>query len=131
MGNNQGHKWMRVWQNAGKMEGLAQKVIKKIPKFNYQLKSQIDRASNSIIANFVEGYYSGSTLEYLRFVKYSKRSLGELLQHFQSCLSRNYINKEEFYELETLSWQTRYLIDRLIRSLKKKLSNPYYHLSHL
>lgn len=122
MSERQGHRWMRVWQNADRMEQAALKIIKKIPRYNFKLKSQIDRASNSVVANFVEGYYSGSTLEYLRFIKYSKRSLGELQQHFQSCLYRNYISKGEFDELNTLVWQTMYLIDRLIKSLNKKLS---------
>jgi four helix bundle protein len=121
-----GHKWMRVWQNADRLEQLTQKVIKKIPAFNFRLRSQIDRASNSIVANFVEGYYSGSTLEYLRFIKYGKRSLGELQQHFQSCLHRKYISGEEFNELNTLCWQTMYLFDRLIRSLNIKIDRPAY-----
>ena len=123
-GEMKGHKWMRVWQNADRIEQLALKMSKKIPRYNFRLKSQIDRASNSIIANFVEGYYSGSTLEYLlRFIKYGKRSLGELQQHFQSCLHRKYITNEEFNEMNTLCWQTMYLFDRLIRALNKKIGD--------
>jgi len=117
--NKKGHQWMRIWQNADRLEELTQKVIKLIPGNNHKLKGQLDRASNSITANFVEGYYSGSIPEYIRFLNYGKRSLGELHQHFRSCHIRSYITEVEFNALDTLSWQTIYLFDRLIRSLKK------------
>ena len=123
MKEERGHRWMRVWQNADRLEQVSLKIIAKIPRYNFKMKSQIDRASNSIVANFVEGYYSGSTLEYLRFPRYSKRSLGELQQHFQSCLYRKYISKTEFEELNTLSWRTMYLFDRLIKALNAKMNN--------
>ena len=118
-----GHMKMRVWQNADRLDCLIQTLVKKVPKFQYRLMQQIDRASNSVLANFVEGYYSCSTKEYIRFTRYSKRSLGELMEHLRCFLRRKYIDQSEYDEAITLCWQTMYLIDRLLNSLNKKLND--------
>jgi len=119
------HMRIRVWQNADQLDYVIQKLIKKVPRFQYRLVQQIDRASNSVLANFVEGYYSCSTKEYIRFTRYSKRSLGEVMEHLRGFFRRNYINQREYDETISLCWRTMYLIDRLLRSLEKKLkSNP-------
>lgn len=55
-----GHEKMIVWQNMDKLDVLVQKILKNIPRYEYKMKSQIDNASDSVSANFVEGYYSGS-----------------------------------------------------------------------
>ena len=116
-----GHMKMRVWQNADRLDFMIRDLVNKVPKHYYKLASQISRASNSIAANFVEGYYSGSLNEYLRFIYYSKRSLGELMEHLRNCLRRKFVSEVEFDQFNKLSWQTMYLIDRLIASLKKKV----------
>jgi len=120
-----GHMKMRIWQNADKLDSLIQKLVKKVPRFQYRLVQQIDRASNSVLANFVEGYYSCSTKEYIRFTRYSKRSLGEVMEHLKGFLRRQYISQSEYDLSITLCWRTMYLIDRLLTSLSKKLqTNP-------
>lgn len=81
-----GHERMVVWQNADRLDILVQKFLRKIPRYEFKLRSQIDGASDSIGANFVEGYYSGSLGEYLRFLRYSKRSLGELHERVRRVL---------------------------------------------
>jgi four helix bundle protein len=121
MNTPRGHMKMRVWQNSDQLDLMIKDLSNKIPKQNSNLISQISRASNSILANYVEGYYSGSLKEYVRFVYYSKRSLGELMEHIRFCLRREFISEVEFNELNGLSWRTMYLIDRLIASLKKKM----------
>jgi len=115
-----GHMKMRVWQNADKLDTVIYKLSKKIPRLQYKLVQQVTRASNSVVANFVEGYYSCSTKEYVRFTKYSKRSLGEVMEHLRGFKRRNYISEKEYHETITLCWQTMYLIDRLLKSLYKK-----------
>jgi len=71
-----GHEKTIVWQNMDRLDVIVQKILKRIPRFETKMRSQIDNASDSIGANFVEGYYSGSIREYLKFLRYSKRSLG-------------------------------------------------------
>jgi four helix bundle protein len=45
---------------------------------NYALKDQMTRAAISIHSNIAEGCERDSTLEYIRFLRYSKGSCGEL-----------------------------------------------------
>lgn len=119
MGNH-GHRKMRVWQNADRLDTMVQNILKKIPKAEFKLRSQIDDASDYIGANFVEGYYSGSVPEYLRFLRYSKRSLAELEERVRRVYRKNLITVEELNEFIDLSIKTMYLFDRLIQSLEAK-----------
>ncbi len=84
------------------------------------MKSQIDNASDSVGANFVEGYYSGSLGEYLRFLHYSKRSLGELRERVRRVKRKGYIEDGAYGEFSDCAIRTMYLLDRLIQSLKNK-----------
>lgn len=118
--NRYGHRQMRVWQNADKLDVLVQKVLVKIPKHEFKMRSQIDSASDSIGANFVEGYYSGALGEYIRFLRYSKRSLGELQERVRRVLRKGYITSAEYNEFDDLAIKTMFLFDRLIRSLEIK-----------
>lgn len=120
MDKEYGHKKMKVWQNADKLDVLVQNVLKKIPRNEYRLREQIDSASGSVTANFVEGYYSGSLLEYIRFTRYSKRSCGELNEHIRRVNRKGYIQDSEYAVFDKLASQTMYLLNRLIYALENK-----------
>jgi four helix bundle protein len=111
---------MVVWQNIDKLDILVQKILKKIPRYEMKTRSQIDNASDSIGANFVEGYYSGSLREYLKFLRYSKRSLGELRERVRRVKRKGYIVNGLYDEFDDCAIKTMYLIDRLMRSLENK-----------
>jgi four helix bundle protein len=115
-----GHRQMRVWQNADRLDMMVQKILAKLPKHEFQMRAQIDTASDSIGANFVEGYYSGSLGEYIRFLRYGKRSLGELQERVRRVLRKGYITPVEYAEFDDLTIKTMFLFDRLIQSLEAK-----------
>ncbi|MBN2621554.1 four helix bundle protein [candidate division WOR-3 bacterium] len=115
-----GHEKMIVWQNMDKLDIIVQKILKKIPRFEVKMRSQIDNASDSVGANFVEGYYSGSIPEYLKFLRYSKRSLGELRERVRRVSRKGYILDGLYEEFTDLAIKTMYLIDRLRRSSENK-----------
>ncbi|UCD04948.1 MAG: four helix bundle protein [candidate division WOR-3 bacterium] len=115
-----GHEKMVVWQNIDRLDIMVQKILKYIPKNQYKMRSQIDSASDSIGANFVEGYYSGALGEYIRFLYYSKRSLGELKERVRRVRRKGYIEDDVYSDFDDLSIRTMYLLDRLIGSLKNK-----------
>lgn len=115
-----GHERMIVWQNMDRLDTLVQEILKTIPKYEFKTKSQIDNASDSIGANFVEGYYSGSLAEYLRFLHYSKRSLGELRERVRRVKRKGYVLDGMYEEFDDCAIRTMYLLDRLIQSLKDK-----------
>lgn len=101
-----GHEKMVVWQNMDKLDEIVQKILKGIPQREFKMKSQIDSASDSIGANFVEGYYSGS--------------LGELRERIRRVKRKGYITYDRYEEFNDCAIKTMYLIDRLIQSLKNK-----------
>jgi len=116
-----GHRKMIVWKNINEIEIVVQnKILKCIPKNQFNIISQIDRACDSVGANFIEGYYSGSIGEYIRFLKYSKRSLAELQGWAQRGFNKGYIPKDVFDCFDDLSIRTIYLLNRLINSLRLK-----------
>ena len=118
------HRWMKVWQNADQLDCVIQKLLQQIPRSEFELRRQIDSASDSVGANFVEGYYSGSLAEYIRFNKYSKRSLGELRERVRRSVRKGYVTNSQFDEFEDLAIRTMYLLDRLIAALQKKSVAP-------
>lgn len=98
-----GHEKMIVWQNIDRLDILVQKILKYIPKHEFKMRSQIDNASDSVGANFVEGYYSGSLAEYIRFLYYSKRSLGELRERVRRVKRKGFITYGIYDEFDNNS----------------------------
>ena len=127
----QGHQKMIIWQNIDKLDIVVQNILRSIPKREFKMRSQIDNASDSIGANFVEGYYSGSLAEYIRFNRYGKRSLGELRERVRRTVRKGYTSETQFEEFEDWAIKTMYLFDRLIRSLENKLTENGKQQSHL
>jgi len=115
-----GHQKMKVWQNVDCLDEQVQLLLEKIPRFEYKIRSQIDSASDSVGANFVEGYYSGSVSEYIRFCRYGKRSLGELQERVRRALRKGYFSETELMGFNDLSIKTMFMFDRLIRALEIK-----------
>ncbi len=116
-----GHKKMIIWHNIEIIsETVFEKIVPVIPGKKFALRDQIERATTSIGANFIEGYYSGSTKEFTRFLGYSRRSLAELEFWISHCNKRKYIGGSVFDNLNDTLIKTGYLIDRLIFSLRKK-----------
>ena len=116
-----GHRKMIVWQNLDKIEYIIhRKILINIPKNCFQLRDQIDRAVSSCCANFIEGYYSGSIKEYVRFLKYSKRSLAELQYWVRNVYFRGFISESLHFEIDDLIIKSIYLLNRLIASLIEK-----------
>jgi len=89
---NYGHRRMVIWKNLDEIEDIMQtKILRGLPKNQFNLIDQIDRARSSSVANFIEGYYSGSLKEYIRFLKYSKRSLAELQDWIRRAFCKNFM----------------------------------------
>ena len=77
---------------------------------DYDLRSQIRRASISIMANIAEGFGRRSDKEFANFLNISHASACEVQSHLYVALDLNYINQENFNNLYTsLSEITRML----------------------
>lgn len=119
----QNHEKMIAWQMADQLDIMTQEILKYIPKNEYKTRSQIDNASDSIGSNFVEGYYSGSLKEYIRFLRYSRRSCGELQERIRRTFRKRYITQQLYEKFHQHVIRTGYIFDRLIQSLELKVIN--------
>lgn len=99
---------------------------------DYSLKDQMERSSGSVMDNVAEGFDSGSNKEFVRFLRYSKRSCNELKSQLYRSLDRGYLSKSDFDEFYNLAEETRkkiggfvkYLSQHLDRSEGRKTGNP-------
>jgi four helix bundle protein len=88
---------IKAWQKA-------RDVDKKIFQFSsrsdfskdYDLKSQIRRASGSVMDNIAEGFGRGGNREFIQFLGISKGSANEVKSQLYRVLDREYITDDEF-----------------------------------
>ncbi|MCX6739692.1 MAG: four helix bundle protein [Candidatus Parcubacteria bacterium] len=116
------HEKLIAWQMADQLDKIVQEILKFIPKNEYKLRSQVDNASDSVGSNIVEGHYSGLLGELIRFLRYSRRSVGELQERVRRVLRKGYINEELFKKFNEVAIKTGYIIDRLIQSKEKEIA---------
>ena len=122
--NSYGHRKMIVWQKLDLIDKMVQsEILPNIPKTLFQLRDQTDRSCSSSVANFIEGYYSGSLKEYIRFLHYSKRSLAELQDWVRRSFHKGFLSNEKYLRFDDLSIITMFFLNRLITALKNKLSS--------
>lgn len=114
------HEKLIAWQMADKLDEIVQEIIKKLSKYEYKIISQIDSASDSVGSNIVEGYYSNSTAEFVRFLKYSKRSCAEVQERIRRLKRKKLIDDDLCDRCCEHCIKTGYIIDRLILSLENK-----------
>lgn len=73
-----GYIFLVAWSNASLLRYITKKFTDSLPKSLYRLKSQLDDACRSVVANIEEGYARQTTLEYINFLGYSRASLIEV-----------------------------------------------------
>lgn len=102
---------------------LTQKVYQLTRKGEFSkdfgLKNQIRDASGSSMHNIAEGFDAESNAEFIRFLRYAKRSCSEVQSELYVALDENYISSGEFDETYELARRTRAAIRGFINYLKK------------
>ena len=73
-----GYIFLIAWSNASLLRVVCKKFTDSLPKSLYRLKSQLDDACRSVVANIEEGFARQTTLEYINFLGYSRASLIEV-----------------------------------------------------
>jgi len=66
---------------------------------DFGLRDQIRRAVVSVSSNIVEGFEKNNNNEFVRFLKISKGSVGEVRNQLYIALTISYISSEEFKKL--------------------------------
>jgi len=111
---------MIVWQSIEQLDDIVQEILQCIPKTKYKIYNQIESSNDSVAANFVEGYYAGSLGEYIKFLKYSRRSCAEVFARSRRVYKHKYFEEKLYLKFEERCVKTMYLIDRTRQALEKK-----------
>jgi len=123
---------IEAWQLA---RALALKVYRltNAPGFtkDYGLKRQIQDAGGSSMHNIAEGFDSETNPEFIRFLRYAKRSCTEIQSELYVALDQQYITNAEFQDVYDHAGRTRATIRGFItyllayeQSQRKKSSAP-------
>ena len=111
---------IEAWQLARE---LARKVysLTKNPGFakDYGLKRQIQDAAGSSMHNIAEGFDSETNAEFIRFLRYAKRSCTEVQSELYVALDEEYILPNEFKDVYEQARRTRAAARGFINYLKK------------
>ncbi len=97
---------------------------------DFGLKGQIQNAAGSSMHNIAEGFDSETNPEFVRFLRYAKRSCTEIQSELYVALDQRYITKAEFQEVYDYAGRTRAAIRGFIKYLlayeqdQRKKINP-------
>jgi four helix bundle protein len=109
---------IEAWQLARE---LARKVYsltkKKQFSLDFGLKRQIQDAAGSSMHNIAEGFDSETNPEFVRFLRYAKRSCTEVQSELYVAMDQGYITKTEFRDVYDHASRTRATIRGFIRYL--------------
>ena len=108
------------WQKARLLANSVYILTNK-PSFlnDYALKNQIRKAAGSVMHNIAEGFESGSDPEFIRFLKFARRSASEVQSELYLALDRGYISQDDQKTTYHLAVEVKRLINGLINYLKK------------
>jgi four helix bundle protein len=99
--SSKGYHNLIVWQKMRELLFLAYSLTEKLPRSEeFGLKSQMRRATVSVISNFVEGYLKMSPKEKNYFLETSETSLMELEAQSEICLMLKYWDKTDYEDFD-------------------------------
>ncbi len=85
---------------------------------DFGLRDQITKAAGSSMHNTAEGFDAESNTEFIRFLRYAKRSCTEVQSELYVALDQGYIDNSEFDETYELARLTRSKVGAFIHYLK-------------
>ena len=109
---------IEAWQLARVLTRKVYDLTKK-PEFarDFGLKGQIQDAAGSSMHNIAEGFDSESNPEFVRFLRYAKRSCTEVQSELYVALDQQYITDDEFQDVYDHAGRTRAAIRGFINYL--------------
>jgi four helix bundle protein len=85
---------------------------------DFGFKDQLQRASLSVMSNIAEGFERSGNKEFIKFLYYSKGSIGEVRSLLSIALELKYIEKDRFHELHSVCLDLSKQIANFIKYLK-------------
>ncbi len=111
---------IEAWQKARQLTKEIYEVSNKnLFARDFGLRDQIRRASSSIMSNIAEGFERGGKKEFIQFLSIAKGSAGEVKSHLYIALDQNYINKNSFDKLFSLTDEIVRMVGALLAYLSK------------
>lgn len=109
---------IEAWQLARQLTFTIYELTKK-QRFaaDFGLKRQVQDAAGSSMHNTAEGFDSEGNGEFVRFLRYAKRSCTEVQSQLYMALDQHYITDEEFQEAYDQAARTRAAIRGFIKYL--------------
>ena len=109
---------IEAWQLARELTRKVSVLTKKT-KFaqDFGLKRQIQEAAGSSMHNIAEGFDSETNPEFVRFLRYAKRSCTEVQSELYVALDQHYITDAEFQDVYDHAGRTRAAIRGFIKYL--------------
>lgn len=104
-----------AWQKAKQLSISIYNDFKDVR--DYDFKSQIQRASVSVMNNIAEGFERQTNKEFKNFLYISKGSCGEVRSMLSLANDLNYINKNEFDRLYEFSMEISRILSGFIKNL--------------
>jgi len=90
---------------------------------NYCFRDQIQRAALSVMNNIAEGFERGTKKDFIRFLYYSKGSIGEVRSMLNLAVDLDYMTHDEYVELKNRCEEVSKQLSNFIKYLKQKESN--------
>ena len=112
---------LRVWQDARVLVNDIYKTMSNCKDFGF--KDQLQRAAVSIMNNIAEGSESGSDSFFVRYLKISKASCGEVRSMLFLCEDLQYCSVEASITLRNKTILISSSIQKLIEYLNKYNNN--------
>jgi len=104
-----------AWKKGKELTLLVYNVLKTSKDFGF--KSQIERASVSIMNNIAEGFERRTNKEFKNFLFIAKGSTGETRSMLSLGLELKYITEKDFKKMYNLSVEISRLLSGFIKSL--------------
>ncbi len=87
---------------------------------DFGFKDQIQRASISVLNNIAECFERGSDRDFIKFLYYSKGSVGEVRSLLNIATELNYVDQDSFETLRSNCIQISRQLSNFIKYLSKK-----------
>lgn len=107
---------IEAWQLARELTRKVYVLTNK-PEFarGFGLKGQIQDAAGSSMHNIAQGFDSETNPEFVRFLRYAKRSCTEVQSRLYVALDQRYIMNDEFQDVYDHAGRTRAAIRGFIK----------------
>ena len=111
---------IEAWQLARELTRNVYRLTNKLPfSKDYGLRNQIQDAAGSSMHNIAERFDAETNPEFIRFLRYAKRSCTEVQSELYVALDEKYITEDEFEDAYELAGKTRAAIRGFINYLVK------------